>query len=135
MELVVTMMKTKKILVGYDPAKPGKNAGDFLAVVFESSRPCFLGLRSRKVWQSGRMVYIGKDITEKDVFAKLIETGHRVEDVDQTLKTLETYLTQLQNYRIGNVLTIKEDPSGEHEFQLVKTAEVATTNAAVRKLP
>ena len=135
MELGVTKMKTKKILVGYDPAKPDKNPGDFLVVVFESSQPCFLGLRSQKLWHSGRMVYIGKEITEKDIFAKLIETGRRIEDVDQTLKVLETYLTQLQNYRIGNVLTIKEDSSGEYKFRLVKTAEVTTINAAVRKLP
>ncbi len=129
------MTKTKRILVGYDPAKPDKNSGDFLAVVFECSQPCFLGLRSLRLWQSGRMVYIGRDITEKDVFVKLIETGRCVDDVDHALRTLEAYLTLLQSYRIGNVLTIEKSLSEGHGFQLVKTSEVAAIHTAVRKLP
>lgn len=114
--------KTKKLLVGHDPEKPTAGAGDFLAVVFEEGRPCLLGLRSRRLWQSGRMVYIGREVTENDLFARLVDTGRRIENVRNTLDTLREYVRFLQGYRIGNVLTL-EPSSNTAGFELLKISE------------
>jgi len=124
---------TKKILVAYDPSKPEVPSSDFLAPVLEESYPRFLGLRSRKVILAGMMVYLGRDVTVNDLFAKLVDTGCRIESVDQTLKNIEAYLRMLQEYRIGNILAIEPSAAEPCGFQLRKLANTPAT--AERKLP
>lgn len=135
MELVGDTMKTKKFLVAYEPQNQGKNKGDFLAVVFENSKPCFLGLKSRKLWEVGLMVFIGKEISEKEVFKKLVDTGRSIENVDQSLKDIEIYLTSLQDFKIGNIIGVAEDASGKERFKLEKKAELGILSGPPVKLP
>ena len=123
-------MNTKKLLVAYDESKPNGGRGDFLAVVFETNTPIFLGLRSRRIYTSGRMVYIGREITEKDVFAKLVDTGRKIESVEQTLRTLENYIQKLQEFRIGNLLSVEADAASG--FRLVKLADSPPTTNITR---
>lgn len=133
LELVMDKrMKTKKLLVAFDESKPDGGAGDFLAVVYEQGTPHLLGLRTNRFWRSGRMVYIGKEITANDLLAKLINTGRNIESVERALSVLEDYVQQLQDFRIGNLLGMEPDVSTG--FRLVKLADSPpVTN--VSKLP
>jgi hypothetical protein len=99
-------MTTKKLLVAYEESKPTAGQGDFLALIFENATPVFFGLRSRRIYKSGRMVFLGKEITEKEIFAKLIDTGRKIESVEDTMANLAAYVQQLGTFRIGNVLSI-----------------------------
>jgi hypothetical protein len=125
-------MNTKKLLVAYDESKPTSGQGDFLAVVFEDESPVFFGLRSRRIHKAGRMVFLGKEVTEKEIFAKLVDSGRTIESVDKTLNNLAAYVQQLGGFKIGNVLGVapKADEAG---FALFKVAEKPKTEA--KQLP
>ncbi|MFA6542993.1 MAG: hypothetical protein WCS99_01110 [Limisphaerales bacterium] len=125
-------MNTKKLLVPFDESKPESGKSDFLAVVFDGTNPFFFGLRSRRFFTSGRVVYLGREITENDVFAKLVDSGRKIQDVDRTLKTLAAYVQQLGTFKIDNILKIAPKDS-EPFFELVKVAEMPKIEA--KKLP
>lgn len=125
-------MIARQLLFAHDESKPEEGAGDFLAVVYEQGTPLFLGLRTKRLCRLGRMVYIGKAITANDLFAKLVDTGWKIESVEQTLRNLESYIQKLQEFRIGNLVSI--EPDAATGFKLVKVAESPPcTN--VSKLP
>ncbi|MEK7674629.1 MAG: hypothetical protein AAB676_02180 [Verrucomicrobiota bacterium] len=99
-------MKTKKLLVAFDPSKPRIGSGDFLVPVWENDTPFFLGTKSKKLYQFGRVVFIGKEINENDLFARLVETGKRIQSVEKTLKDISDYLAAIPVHRIGDILQI-----------------------------
>jgi len=116
-------MTTKKMPVNYDASRPESGSSDFLAVVFENAVPVFFGLRSKRIRKSGRMVYLGQEITENDVFARLVDSGRKIENVEPTLKVLADYVQQLGNFKISNIITVV--PKGtESGFELVKVTEM-----------
>jgi hypothetical protein len=125
-------MGTKKLLVAYDESKPSAANSDFLAVVFDGMTPMFFGLKSHLLFKSGVMVFIGKEIAVQDIFAKLVESGRKIQNVNETLKNLDAYVQQLAGFKIGNVVSIalKNDGPG---FELVKSAEMPKSEA--KKLP
>lgn len=125
-------MTTKKLLVAFDPKKPDQRASDFLVVVLDDTQPKLLGVRSKKPAVSGLMVYLGKEITANDLFAKLVDTGRKIESVEQTLCALENYIQKLQEFRIGNLLSVEADAASG--FKLVKLAD-SPPSTNVSKLP
>ena len=125
-------MNAKKLLVAYDESKLIAKKGDFLAVVFDGTTPIFWGLKSRCAYKSGCVVFLGKEITEKDVFAKLVDTGRKIESVDKTLKTIAAYIQQMESFKIGNVISIASK-SGEPGFELSKVSEMSQSRA--KQLP
>jgi len=125
-------MTTKKLLVAFDPKKPDQRSSDFLVVVLEDAQPKLLGVRSKKPAVSGLMVYLGKEITANDLFAKLVDTGRKIESVEQTLRILENYIQKLQDFRIGNLLNVEADAASG--FKLVKLAD-SPPSTNVSKLP
>jgi hypothetical protein len=121
---------TKKLLVAYDASKAAPRSGDFLAPINDSTGLFLLGLRSKKPSEQGVMVYTGRGVTVNDVFAKLVDSGRKIENVSQTLKCLEAYIQMLQEYRIGNILGIEpcsESPCG---FRLIKVANAPPVKRA-----
>ncbi len=125
-------MVTKKLLVAFDPKKPDHRPSDFLVVVLEGAEAKLIGIKSKKPVASGLMVYLGKEIKVNDLFAKLVDTGRRIESVEQTLRTLEHYIGKLQEFRIGNLLGVESDPV--NGFKLVKLAD-APPSTSTSKLP
>jgi hypothetical protein len=53
------------------------------------------------------VVFIGVGITENDLFAKLVDSGARIESVKPTLQLLAEYIMQLQHFTIGNVVRMR----------------------------
>jgi hypothetical protein len=115
-------MMTKKLLVAFDPKRPDQRSSDSLVVVLEGAQPMFLGLKSKTPIDSGLMVYVGKEIKANDLFAKLVDTGQKIQNVGLTLRTLETYILRLQDFRIGNLLSVEADSA--NGFKLVKIADM-----------
>jgi hypothetical protein len=111
-----------KLLVAYGEEKRCPAPGDFLCVVLESGRPVFWGLRSKRVWNAGCMVYVGKNVSDRDLFAKLVESGRKIDDVGRELERLAAYLRQVEGLKIGNVASVEAE-LGEPGFRLVKLAE------------
>ncbi len=113
---------TKKLLVAFDPSKSAAATGDFVVPILEADAVAFFGLRSKKASALGVMVYVGKEVTVNDLFAKLVDTGRKIPDVDRTVGMLSDYVSRLDEHKIGNVVAIEttaEEPGG---FRLKKVA-------------
>lgn len=67
------------------------------------------------------LVYVGRDVTTSDVFAKLVDAGRKVSDVQATLRDVERYLMQLKAFRIGNIVRVESD--GREGFDLKLACE------------
>lgn len=123
-------VKTKKMLVSYDPSAPECASSDFLAPINDNTGLFLLGLKSKKPAEQGLVVYLGKEVTVNDLAAKLVDSGRRIESVSQTLKCLEAYIQMLQEYKIGNILGIepcREAPCG---FRLIRVANAPPVKRA-----
>lgn len=115
-------MTTKKILVAFDPIRPRAQSGDFAVPVSVDGSVCLVGLSSGKPLSQGMMVFLGREITVNDVFAKIVDSGRKIASVDQTVKMIGDYLTMLQEHKIGNVVGLEEAPDSLEGFRLVKLA-------------
>lgn len=132
-KMKIDMVKTRKLLVAYDPLKPSDGSGDFLVPINDSGGILFFGLRSRRQCGQGRVVYIGKEITMNDVFAKLVDSGREIENVLQTTKGIEEYLRMLQDYKIGNIIGIETSRDETSGFRLTKVANMGAVEK--KRLP
>lgn len=101
------LSETRKLLVAFDPARPDCQTSDFLIPWERDGQRVFLGLKSGKEATFGILVFVGRSVTENDLFTKLIETGREVANVDQALESLRSYLDALQALKIGNVARIE----------------------------
>lgn len=112
---------------------PEKRSNDFLVVVLDGQEPKLSGLKSKKICASGMMVYLGKEVTVSDLFAKLVDSGRKIENVQQTLNVLQVYIQMLQVFRIGNILAVQADSTSG--FKLLKLADVPPSSGTARNLP
>lgn len=118
------MPNTKKLLVAFNPAKPEAQSSDFLIPWNKDGRLVFLGLKSKKDFSHGMMVYVGRTITENDIFAKLVDSGAYIENVEETMACLGSFVTQLQSLKIGNVVQlVSGDPASASLFGLELVAQ------------
>jgi hypothetical protein len=113
--------QTKKLLVAFDPAKQQKKSGEFLIPSLAHGRDVFYGLKSGREYPYGLMVFVGRLVSENDLFARLVDSGARVENVERTLKMLELYVEKLQAFVIGNVVKLNRatDEDACIEMELV----------------
>ncbi len=107
--------------MAFNPDEPTATSSDFLLPVLVDGSPKFLGLSSGKYYDYGMVVMTGKEVTVNDVFAKLLDSGRKIESVDQTLEYITKYLEFLKSFKIGNVIRIKDDSSSGIGFALEKT--------------
>jgi hypothetical protein len=114
---------TKKLLVGYDPARSHPLSSNFLVPMRENTGVFFVGLKDRNFYDQGQMVYIGKAIAVDDMFTKLVAFGHTFDGANEVLERLQEYFRYLQDYRIGNILRIEPAVDNKGGFRLVKVAD------------
>lgn len=112
---------TKKLLVAFDPKCTEAKSSDFLAPVWEGETPRLLGLKSGKLHKYGLVVFVGRDFTANDLFAKLVDAGRKVESVDRVLAELGAYLGMVKVRRIGEVLSVEAAPDEAIGFALQQT--------------
>lgn len=101
------MSSTKKLLVAFDHVRPNARTNDFLIPWHRDGQPVLLGLKSGKESALGMMVFVGRSITENDLFAKLVDSGAVIANVDETLTLLRSYIEGLQSFKIGNVARVR----------------------------
>ncbi|MEJ1414892.1 MAG: hypothetical protein RPU90_15210 [Candidatus Sedimenticola sp. (ex Thyasira tokunagai)] len=114
--------ETKKLLVAFNPERPTAKSSDFLFPVVIDGEPKFYGLSSGKYFEYGMAVMTGKVVTVNDVFAKLVDSGCKVESVDETLESIGNYFELLKAFKISNVLRLVEDSSSPFGVGLEKTS-------------
>jgi len=115
---------TKKMLVAFDPTKPEKATSDFLVPVSENGRFVFFGTKSKRNVALGMVVFVGRDVTVSDVFARLVDSGREIPVVGETLGVVERYLSQMSTLRVGQVVQLVcNAPEGGFTFQRVEVSK------------
>lgn len=113
---------TKKMLVFFDPERPSSKSSDCLVpFVGHDGDITLFGLKSNQEVRKGIVVLAGKEVSNNDLFAKLIDAGHKIDDVDATLARLYSFLEAVDGLRIGNIVELQpiaESPG----FKLKKLA-------------
>jgi hypothetical protein len=115
---------TKKMLVAFDPAKPGKAFSDFLVPVLDNGELVFFDTKSKRNVALGMVVFVGREITVNDVFARLVDSGRKIPVVAEALDVISNYLSQVNGLRIGQVVQMFGDASRKgFSLQEVKVAK------------
>ncbi len=114
-------MKTKKMLSSVTYGDFKSKSKEFLIPFTGDERNGFRGIESGKSSQYGLMAFIGRDITANDIFAKLVDSGQKIDSVDAVLASITEFLEQLQQFKVGNIIGISYSDDGEG-FSLVKEA-------------
>ncbi|MDQ8192745.1 hypothetical protein, partial [Roseibacillus persicicus] len=119
------MSATKKMLssLGKD-GQPGRGSEFVIPHLKPSAQSGFLGIKSGKTHLSAAMTYIGKEITADDVIDRIQQPNA---DSEKAKKLVEEFLDRLQEFKVGNVVTISYDAEGSFTLKL-KSSRPATSN-------
>ena len=109
---------TKKCLVSFELDKRVQKQSNFLCPVYDAGQWMFLGLKTKKIYQMGMVVYTGVDLFPEDIFSELVDTGVKINNVDETIKNITEYLEALREQRIGSVVTVDKK---DNRIMLIKT--------------
>lgn len=121
------MPETKKLLVAFNPEKPDAESSDFLIPWNQEGQFVFLGLKSGKQHRYGMIAFVGRSISVNDLFARLVDSGAFIPNVDEMLASLQDYVEQLQAFRIGNVVRITRVQGNNNTFGLALVARTPST--------
>ena len=111
-------MSTKKTLVPIDLQRPDKKIKGFLYPNIDLGIiNSFIEINKGKEWEAGMVVYTGKEVTKNDIFAKIVDSGKKIESVNYLLNSLEEYLNQVSLFKIGDIVILKPTENG---FKLEK---------------
>ncbi len=116
------MARTRKLLVGFDARHPDRTSSDFVVpIVGRQPEPYLMGIKNGSKRALGRMVFIGTEITARDLLAKVSVPDCDI-DANEILTQCEAHLEMLQGFRIGNIISI-ESSAEAPGFRLVKKAD------------
>jgi hypothetical protein len=114
-------MATKKFLLSVSYGSSKARRKEFVIPYLKKDRDEFYGLDSGKCSKYAMIVFTGVEMTKDLVFSKLVDKGHKVSDAKETLALIDTYIKNIEQYKIGNILRIQY--SGTQEFELIKVAD------------
>lgn len=126
-------MATKKLLAPFDPEKPEKKSKDFLVPDLSEAKPTFATITGANFSRHGLVVFVGREVTVNDVFAKLVDAGRKFESVDDSLALLQDFLEKVASCKVGDVMEIAADPASRFGYALRKTS--IKPHGPARKLP
>ena len=76
---------------------------EHLVPCLTKDRPVFVGVKTGKEYPTGCVSYLGRDVTTDDILAKLDLPAVQAK---RARPILDEYLTQLQEFKIGNVISL-----------------------------
>lgn len=127
-------MKTKKMPISISYGDFKAKSKEFLIPYTSKEKEGFRGLKSGQASLYGMITFIGKEISSNDIFAKLIDNGQQLDNIDKTLKIFEYYIKELQQFKVGNIISISYSRY-DLDFQLVKEADHPPKNKKKSNLP
>ncbi len=99
---------TKKMLVAVDIEPITTRKGRF--VIPSQDEHCldaFTAIDGTGTASFACVSYTGRDLDANTLFARYIESGAKVHNVDKLLADLDDYLTQVKSFKVGNVLGLQ----------------------------
>lgn len=124
-------METKKLLAAYDVSQPDAQPGELLVPWVDNGQLALVGMRSGKAYSHGVVVYVGREVSEQDLFARLVDAGRIFPDLDQAMAGIARYVSLVRQEKIGTVLMLIGDGPGD-SFRL---SPVTVDKAPRSKLP
>lgn len=94
------------MLVSNDLDKPEQDVNDFLYPVLIENKFVFKGIKYGKIWKQGRVSFIGKEITKNDIFARIVDSGHKISDVKELISLLDIYVEKIKGLPLGSIISI-----------------------------
>lgn len=126
-------MTSRRMVVPIDIENPNKIINDYLYPKSTSHGVVLHRVSSNKEWKYGIVILKGGGITEKDLFAKIVNAKTEIESVAGLLNSLTAYLEKINEFSIGNIVYI-ESANNEVGFVLKKYADRLSAKPN-RKLP
>ncbi len=124
---------TKKMLVPFSLEKASPIGKSFVVPIHNGDNKVFVSLNSLKPVEFGAVVYVGRELSSEEVFAKIVESGAKIlPSVDDQMSMIHDYLAQLPTLKIGDVAKLEFGPDGS--VQLDRQQKLKT-NSISRKLP
>ena len=80
--------------------------------------PCFEEILTGKRHDVGYLVYTGRDINRDDVITKL---GERPSNVERLTGMIDSYLTEITKFKVGNVVAIEASDDANVQLRLVSS--------------
>jgi len=126
---------SKKMLVRFDPDKPEKQSSDFLAPIpNEQGEVRLSSLKTGKESEFGLVVFTGRPISANDVFAKIVDSGHKTRSVNETLECLGAYVESLPSLSIGSVVTLERVNDVSRDF-IFKKSDLKSGSSSQKRQP
>lgn len=124
---------TKKLLVPYSTEKASSVGKSFVAPVHTGDRGLFVSLASLKSIDFAAVVYVGRDVTPEDLFAKIVNAGLKIlPTVDVQMGMIKEYFDHLSQLKVGDVVRVGFD-SGDR-IELIKQSK-PNSSRKTSKLP
>lgn len=116
----MTLQTTRKLLVPFVPRDPERRSTDFLIPTRapDGTGYRFSGVKTGRPATYGMMVFLGRSVSTNDLFAKLVDSGTKIDDVQVTIATISMYFDAIQAFKIGNMVAIGDSVSGQAPFEL-----------------
>ncbi len=113
------MAQTKKFAVAFDENRPESPSSDFLVPMNSSGKLEFFGITSRRTTTLGLIVYIGKEISESDIIARMSALGRDLQSMENCALELASYIEKLKTVRIGNIVRLTGVDAGTLSLEVV----------------
>ena len=107
---------TRKILVPIDIENPERIINDFLYPKPTENGFVLTGIKTGEKSSFGRVILTSK-IDENDIFKRIVDSGIKIPSVEKLINALKSYVKEIPNYKIGNILEIN-DSKNHLEFEL-----------------
>jgi hypothetical protein len=100
---------TKKMLAAVEIEELTMRKGGFVIPSQDEGAPdVFAAIDGTGTASFACVVYTGRDLDAKSLFARVIESGAKVRNVNNLLLDLDNYLGQIKGFKVGNVLGIRK---------------------------
>ncbi len=68
-----------------------------------------VGEKSGRTYPRGMVVYVGREVTENDVFARAVNAGHHVESVEALLGAIRGLLRAAASTKVGGSVELTRE--------------------------
>lgn len=112
---------TKKFVCALSAKGHAQSRAPFLIPALDGTR-AFIDVRNGKAHETGYVVYVGVAITADDVLKK-VEVS--VADVAQARLLIDSFIVELQRFKIGNVVAVEQSEGRLVRLRLIANAPKA----------
>jgi hypothetical protein len=128
------MIATRKLPVRINEKKRTTSRSEYLLPRLSGpgSEDGFVSIKTGRRIERGCMVYLGRDVTPEMMLEKFCAQQPPPADRAEALRRLSAYVEVLQQFKIGNLLTLSYTPDGLPTLNIVEDHFLSRTHS---KLP